>query len=47
MAFTITSEISEGIAKLTLSGSLDSSSASLMQVEIQKVATQAPSSTLR
>lgn len=42
MAFTITSEISEGIAKLTLSGSLDSSSASMMQLEVQKVATQGP-----
>jgi len=42
MSFNITSEIIEGVAKLTLSGSLDSSSASLMQAEIQKVASQAP-----
>jgi len=42
MSFTITSEVTEGIAKLILAGSLDSSSASQMQAEIQKVAAEAP-----
>ena len=42
MSFTITSEVTGGIAKLTLAGSLDSSSASQMQAEIQKVAAEAP-----
>jgi len=42
MGFNITSEITEGVAKLTLAGSLDSSSASMMQTEIQKVAAQSP-----
>jgi anti-anti-sigma factor len=42
MSFSITSEVTNSIAKLTLAGSLDSSSASLMQEEIQKVAGQSP-----
>ena len=43
MSFTVTSEINNNVAILTLAGSLDSSSASLFQAEIQKVATQSPS----
>jgi anti-anti-sigma factor len=42
MSFSITSEVTNSIAKLTLAGSLDSSSASQMQEEIQKVAGQSP-----
>ncbi|HTC00397.1 MAG TPA: anti-sigma factor antagonist [Ferruginibacter sp.] len=42
MSFSITSEVTNSIAKLTLAGSLDSSSASQMQAEIQKVAGQSP-----
>jgi anti-anti-sigma factor len=42
MSFSITSEVTNSIAKLTLVGSLDSSSASQMQEEIQKVAGQSP-----
>src|SRR5436305_434136 len=36
MAFSVTSEIQNGIAKLTLVGSLDASSAPTLQAEIQK-----------
>lgn len=42
MSFSITSEVTNSIAKLTLVGSLDSSSASQMQEEIQKVAGHSP-----
>lgn len=42
MSFNITSEVTDGIAKLTLTGSLDSASAPTMQAEIQKVAQEAP-----
>ena len=42
MSYSITSEVTNSIAKLTLAGSLDSSSASQMQEEIQKVAGQSP-----
>jgi anti-anti-sigma factor len=42
MAFNITSEVTEGSAKLTLEGSLDSASAPTMQEEIQKVALEKP-----
>ena len=42
MSFSITSKIIDGIAKLTLEGSLDSSSAYMLQAEIQKVAAEAP-----
>lgn len=42
MSFSIASEVTEGIAKLTLSGSLDSSSAPQMQQEIQKIAQASP-----
>ena len=42
MSFSITSEVTKGIAMLTLAGSLDSSSAPQMQLEIQKVAAQSP-----
>lgn len=42
MNFTVTSEIKDNAAILTLSGSLDSSSASVFQAEIQKVAGQSP-----
>jgi anti-anti-sigma factor len=43
MSFTISSEISNKVAILTLGGSLDSSSASDFQSEIQKVAGESPS----
>jgi anti-anti-sigma factor len=42
MNFTVTSEINNNVAILTLAGSLDSSSASVFQAEIQKVAGQSP-----
>lgn len=42
MNFTVTSEITNKVAILTLVGSLDSSSASVFQAEIQKVAGEAP-----
>lgn len=42
MNFTVTSEIQNNVAILTLSGSLDSASASVFQAEIQKVAVQSP-----
>lgn len=42
MSFNVKSEIKDNVAMLTLSGSLDSSSASEFQTEIQKVATQNP-----
>jgi anti-anti-sigma factor len=42
MNFTVTSEIKDNVAMLTLKGSLDSSSASVFQEEIQKVALQSP-----
>jgi anti-anti-sigma factor len=42
MNFTVTSEIIDNVATLTLSGSLDSSSASVFQAEIQKVAVLSP-----
>lgn len=42
MNFTVTSELTDNIAILTLSGSLDSASASVFQAEIQKVAVQSP-----
>lgn len=42
MNFTVTSEISNNVAILTLTGSLDSSSASVFQAEIQKVAGESP-----
>lgn len=42
MSFTVTSEISNNVAILTLAGSLDSSSASVFQAEIQKVAGESP-----
>jgi len=42
MNFTVTSEIRNRVAILTLEGSLDSSSASVFQAEIQKVAGESP-----
>ncbi|MBT3383680.1 MAG: anti-sigma factor antagonist [Prolixibacteraceae bacterium] len=42
MNFTVTSEINNKVATLTLVGSLDSSSAFVFQEEIQKVAVQSP-----
>lgn len=42
MNFTVTSEINNNVAILTLAGSLDSSSASVFQAEIQKVAGESP-----
>ena len=42
MSFSVTSEIKNNVAILTLIGSLDSSSASVFQEEIQKVAGQSP-----
>ncbi|MCF8369987.1 MAG: anti-sigma factor antagonist [Bacteroidales bacterium] len=42
MNFTVTSEIKNSVAELTLSGSLDSGSASVFQAEIQKVAGNVP-----
>jgi anti-anti-sigma factor len=42
MDFSVKSEINNGAAILTLKGSLDSSSASVFQEEIQKVAGSAP-----
>lgn len=42
MDFSVKSEINNGVAILTLKGSLDSSSASVFQEEIQKVAKESP-----
>lgn len=42
MSFNVTSEIKNNVAMLTLTGSLDSASASVFQTEIQKVATKEP-----
>ncbi len=42
MDFSVKSEINKGVAILTLKGSLDSSSASVFQEEIQKVAGESP-----
>ncbi len=42
MSFTVSSEIINNVAILTLVGSLDSSSASVFQAEIQKVAGESP-----
>lgn len=42
MSFTVSSEIINNVAILTLVGSLDSSSASVFQAEIQKVASESP-----
>lgn len=42
MAFNATLEISKGIAKITLSGELDASSAPLFKAEIEKAAVADP-----
>jgi len=42
MNFTVTSEIINKVAILTLAGSLDSSSSSVFQAEVQKVAGESP-----
>ena len=42
MSFSVSSEIKNNVAILTLAGSLDSSSASVFQEEIQKVAGESP-----
>ncbi|MDF7819913.1 anti-sigma factor antagonist [Runella sp. MFBS21] len=42
MDFTITSEVVDKVAKLTLSGELDSLSARVFQKEIEKVALESP-----
>jgi anti-anti-sigma factor len=42
MAFSTTSEVTNGIAKITLAGELDASSAPQFKAEIEKVAGQKP-----
>jgi len=42
MAFSVTSQITNSIAKFTLSGELDASSSGAFRSEIEKVATQKP-----
>jgi anti-anti-sigma factor len=42
MAFSVSSDVNNGIAKITLSGELDASSAPEFKSEIEKVAAQKP-----
>lgn len=42
MAFTATSDVTNGIAKITLSGELDANAAPVFRTEVEQVAAQQP-----